>query len=491
MHVVNFGAGFAPSVCATNDGWLVAVGGRQDGVMLFALGSEGQILYQQVFSDGFGFPVVTEGWLGYKLNDANGSRARLHRLKDQSAMWTFSPAEGNFPLAINASWFAWQSEGMVRRVGLNNPDENPILIGPAAPDGIAWLIYEHTVLVKDVRFSLPGMLNPQWAQARNDGSTLWIGEQPDLAPQWPLGMATSESQRVVGTGESHGVPTRGWLLGGQECNTPRIAAQGDRIAIITWGRDGVRLVLLDRQEFIELPAPPSAAPVPEPPPQPEPPPMPRQGITAAQFETLVRLRSQLHPTLAEIDAEDGRIGLSAVTAGLYINACAWHHRDDPAGQLGMQEKSGGTGSISTVIRNGQHVRVWNGIRIIRNGEHIGQDVFVAASIGRFEPALGVADVADPQTFVAPVNPTVLPEPPPPLPPQPDLVPRIIALEQQVSALQLHERQLRDDLTALQVRLDRLETREYTVTGATKPTGTGPARHSHKLTLPVTVVSVVP
>ena len=116
----------------------------------------------------------------------------------------------------------------------------------------------------------------------------------------------------------------------------------------------------------------------------------------------------------------------------------------------------------------------------------GWDVLIDAE-GAGTPVRSESGPADPLRFVVPVNPI---DPPSPPPPPPDFVARIAVLEQQVSALQLHERQLRDDLVALQVRLDRLEAApslpplaKLRVKGATGRT----ASHAHAIDLPLTVI----
>jgi len=137
--------------------------------------------------------------------------------------------------------------------------------------------------------------------------------------------------------------------------------------------------------------------IPNPPP-PEPP-KPMDGITQYQFEALQALRAKYPDTLTP---EQG---------GALINAFAWMF----SGELGMQRKDSGTGAIQP--RTGLHI--WNGIRIVRNGQHLGQDVFGGASVGLYTPTRGEVGAADPATFVQPVDPETQPTPPPP-PPTPDL-----------------------------------------------------------------------
>ena len=243
--------------------------------------------------------------------------------------------------------------------------------------------------MKDVRLSIPGLVNPSrcWTAVYT-----WVGEQPDLAPQWPLGM-------VTGTG--------GWLLGGQECNTPKpaVSADGQSYAIVTWGREGVRLVLLFASELAALPAPPTVKPIDPPPPPPEP--IPMTGITDEQFATLERLRAALPATL------------TPEQIGAMLNEWAYLHQGEGCG---LERKDAGTAAVQP--RTGIHV--WNGVRFIRDGAHFGQDVLSGASVGRATPVRGFVGPANPATFVAPVTPEVIHVPPvdPPLPvdPPPVVVP---------------------------------------------------------------------
>jgi hypothetical protein len=156
-------------------------------------------------------------------------------------------------------------------------------------------------------------------------------------------------------------------------------------------------------------------PIVVPPKPPEPPSM--SGITDSQFATLERIRDKYGETLDEKEI------------GALLNEVAWIHRSEG---VGMQRKDGGTNC--TQPRTG--IKVWRGMRFAGD---IGQDVLQAASIGKCIPTRGTAGPADPNTFVAPVEPEGVIDPPPPPPPPPppgaELEQRVRALEQTVSRIQ--------------------------------------------------------
>ena len=256
---INFGPGVAPAITAIPGGWRLAIGGLPDGIVVLDLDAEGRTIVTRPFA-GYGYPVLDGPWLGYKTAEADGWKARLRNL-DTGQFWTFDPATGNFPLAIGHGLFVWQTgaDYAIRFVTLADP-YHPFTsdVGAlGAPDGIAWVEPTgHVALCKDVRFSVSGMTNP--ARCGAAAAYTYVGEQPDLAPQWPLGISTKIIPNAL----------NGWTLGGQECNTPKVAESVDGIAVVTYGREGVRLLLLTYAEFALLPKPPAAPSTPEPPKKP-------------------------------------------------------------------------------------------------------------------------------------------------------------------------------------------------------------------------------
>lgn len=138
------------------------------------------------------------------------------------------------------------------------------------------------------------------------------------------------------------------------------------------------------------------------------------GITDAQFATLVSVRNKYGETLDEKQI------------GALLNEVAWIHRSEG---VGMQSKNGGT--IAVQPKTG--LTIWRGMRFVGN---IGQDVLGSASVGKCIPTRGNVGPADPNTFVAPVEPEGAVIPPPP---SSDLETRVHLLEQTVSRIlsQLH------------------------------------------------------
>lgn len=126
----------------------------------------------------------------------------------------------------------------------------------------------------------------------------------------------------------------------------------------------------------------------------------QQGITDAQFAALQTIRAQYPATLTPDQI------------GAMLNAWAWQFRSDGTSDgLGMQRKDAGTAAVQPTT--GLHV--WNGIRFVRNRQHFGQDVLSGASIGLATPTRGTVGPADPNTFVAAVDPAGGQSPPPPPP----------------------------------------------------------------------------
>jgi hypothetical protein len=278
MKTISLGQGVAPVVSWQPGSWYVAIGhiGR---VVVVSVSPDG--VNRGVFRsypDGFGFPSLFGEWLAYKSSDATGSLARLWNLRD-GRDWSFQPAAGNFPVVLSASHFAWQIAGLdgysVFRLPLANPDTEPTYVGQGAPDGLAWIDAAGSVaLIKDVNNSVAGMKNPQRA------SVVTVGEQEDIGGNnWPLGMSVGYRPK--------GSTWRGWLLPGQICNTPRVAAAADlqQFAVVTWG-ESVRVQLLDLADIEGLPPPPIMAPGPVP--TPIPPPIPTPEPIAMKLPDLVK-----------------------------------------------------------------------------------------------------------------------------------------------------------------------------------------------------------
>jgi hypothetical protein len=400
----------APAVSWQPDGWWVAIGGIGRVVLVKVTHAGVNQGIIRSFPDGFGFPALSGDWIGYKGNESTNWTARLWNLATGQA-WTFQQAGGNYPIVLGSNYFAWQLPVgySIYRVPLANPGNEPAWVGSGAPDGLAWIDDNGEVaLVKNVRFSVPGMLNPQSA------ATVTVGEQPDIVQNnWPLGMAVKVGDTT----------TRGWLLGAEECVMPHVACSpdGQHFAIVTSGAEGVRLVLATLQELADLPKPPSSPTVPpiEPPIPPVIPPQPGvpMKLPAHVFATLQQVRAK-YPTPL------GNQGAAV------LNETAWVHRVEgyalhskPGGNNCPQPRTGASCSCD-FLRLGDL-----GFDVLSDSEGAGTPVQADS-----QPASGpIVPPVDPGVVtVPPIEP---PTQPPTQPPSSDHEARIAALEQRMAALE--------------------------------------------------------
>lgn len=233
---------------------------------------------------------------------------------------------------------------------------------------------------------------------------------------------------------------------------------------LVWSRGNADSPADIQVEDVDLSKPRVSLTTPVPPP-PEPP-KPMDGITENQFAALQTLRAKYPSTLTP---EQG---------GALINEFAWMFR----GELGMQRKDAGTAAVQP--RTGIHI--WNGIRIVRNGQHLGQDVFGGASVGKYEPTRGDVGPADPATFVVAVEP----EDAPPPPPNPDtnlseVLSKLTALTARVSALEAKD--LSGQLAEIVTRVTALEQKPSPTLpkGRVKGKTATTLYHNHSIDLEVT------
>ena len=257
-----------------------------------------------------------------------------------------------------------------------------------------------------------------------------IHPQDDWYGQFGLGEYVDLGFIQVGQSIHGGCAIQGHLLEPGDVQFIRAHRDGDLISVAMWKPQEKQAVChwLTVAEIAQLPivgtTPPNPGPQPEPP-KPEPPkPMP-QGITDEQFAILQAVRAKYPETLNE--SQGGR----------YINEACY------AAGLGMQRKDAGTASIQP--KTG--IRIWNGVRFIRDGQHYGQDVFAAASVGKFQPTRGEVGLADPNTYIAPVQPEdVTPEPQPD--PKPEPSPDLSEITQQIATLKDALKRCCDDIEEL-------------------------------------------
>lgn len=182
-------------------------------------------------------------WLIYREGKSLGGRAVL--LRNGFEVWrSDGECGGNHPTCfgwVNGEpWFAWQRFGDNRVFGghVAGPPGRDGDFGIGAADGLSHLDGSRVVLWKDNFGSrLPAMTAPHTA------GNLVAGEHPD-------------SGALVRAGD--GRELRIWP--GQDAYTPRLAhdPQTGRYAVVTWGRQGVRVATFTEADLV------APAPVPAP-----------------------------------------------------------------------------------------------------------------------------------------------------------------------------------------------------------------------------------
>jgi hypothetical protein len=312
-----------------------------------------------------------DGIAGYLWNLSKSSAAAFARL---------SPCEGSSPGCFGHGLFAYQgaqSDGRPVVVvslfdGLTSTSPNsgaPTGLSRIDKQGIVWTVDQD-------RLAMPGATQPCFLDG--DQGSLEVGEAPDGGALWRL----NSKQGVLWPGTFTG--------------TPRCAGDGALVAICTGGGPGIRVFCGTRDELVATAAAPIEPPKEEPKKPADPPAekpkesptvgKPVDGITDAQFDSLKRLRDQL-PEF--VTPEQG---------GKLLNDWTYLHRTEG---LGMQADD----TEPRAIYKGRGL--WAGVRG-RNakGEYFGQDVFTAASVGRFTPqrSQAIEIVAGDPAFIAPEAP---------------------------------------------------------------------------------------
>jgi hypothetical protein len=263
--------------------------------------------------------------------------------------------------------------------------------------GLSRVLADGTVrTIDEDRFALPGATQPCFA------GDLAVGEGNPDGALWRL----SEKEGVAWPGE--------------ETFVPKCAMLGDRVALTTsGGRGGIRLFCGSREELALLQR--------DDPPDPDP---EKPMITEAQMATLKAERARYPDTV------------TPEQIGAIINATCWKHRDDP-NVPGMQRKDSGTHSIQPRTGFG----IWNGMRYRdASGQHWGEDICGGCSVGQFNPVHQAPGLADPATFVPPVEPVDMP---------PDT-----GLETRVAALERDVVRLRYECSVTKGLVESLESRVY-------------------------------
>lgn len=238
---IHLGEGIVPAICWAGDRWLVAIGRRDEPILVVSLAPDGTELGRNTWFDGWGFPVLEWPFAGYKGTAAHGWAAIL---RDIPAVRThhLTTAHGNAPVALGHGYLLWQHAPAYRVHRLRLSDAVIDVLGDGRPTGLAWVNLDGTpALVDDTRHSVSGMTKPQRA-----GDCL-VGEGPQG------GMAVRLGARS------------GLLLPGQDCMDPRVAAgPGGTYAAVCWGSAGagVRVQLFTAEDLAAAQPDPEPGPVP-------------------------------------------------------------------------------------------------------------------------------------------------------------------------------------------------------------------------------------
>lgn len=237
---LNFGPGLAPAVTIVDGLVYVAFGVQPDALVVVVLTTAGTIVRREIHPDGFfnAWPRFSGPWIVYKRNH-DWRPTAMHVQTGQR--WTYpGQADGNFGVVVNAAFnlvaYQWTNTYDIYLGSLLDGDDAPTSMH-GAPDGLDALVDpSHVTLRKDTRESVPGMLYPARA------GDLIVGERPDAGIAVQL---EGDERRVA--------------LAGQDTPTPSCAAawllpSGDAFyAIVTGGREGVRLLLGSRADLLALP----------------------------------------------------------------------------------------------------------------------------------------------------------------------------------------------------------------------------------------------
>jgi hypothetical protein len=240
MKIVPVGLGVFPDIAPTAGGWVEAHRVPRGPLTLVWLSREGAVLDSHALDTGspedstfarlmripdgsvrLAYRAVREGQWQVVLREVIGVTLGQELL--------FGRCAGNNPICLGETgWLAWQDEVAVRGVSLLT-GEAKVLRPETRPTGIARLDGETVVFIDEARLSVDGMLNP----VSSHGCT--VGEH-----------------RTAGIAVTLGTKT-GRFLPTQECMTPRVAADVNRFAAVTWGAMGVRVVLFEEADIVEPP----------------------------------------------------------------------------------------------------------------------------------------------------------------------------------------------------------------------------------------------
>lgn len=357
-------------------------------------------------------------WLGY-VDHRTGWLVNLTTNTQEEI-----PAANNSPIAFGGRWVAYRrADGSVVRRDLETGEQ--VVVRHAAGTGLAWVGADGSVAtVDEVRQSVAGMSNPCYA-----GSDFIVGEGQ-------TGGAAVHLPGFVGA-----------LWPGRDSFVPRNSRSGGLVAVSTWGPD-VRLFVGTEDELR------AAATI-----QPT-------HVDVPTHSDIPHNDTPMNPTLpddifaalkqARSGFPSGDVVLTPFQIGAVLNTTALA-TTRPGREVGLQRKDSGTVAIMP-----DGTSVWNGLRVVLDGQHWGFDVCGACTVGKFVPLQAEGGPADPASFVSPVgSPAHVDLPHTDAPSDPGLIARVAALEKQVLELTLAQQEqlqfnlgVRDGLDLHHAALDK-------------------------------------
>lgn len=212
---------------------------------------------------------------------------------------------GNEPVAFGLDDIAWQSSPgyQVSRQAINDTG-SAFVVRYGAPTGLSRITPDGVRLVDEDRLAIPGYTRPCWAgdAVAVEGAGLY-----DL-------VIRNDGKQVR-------------CFDGEDSQTPRLAWDGgERYLIGTWGKDGVRIALLENSDFVK--------PVPDPPPPEDD--MHAPGVTIDHWDSALSAtgdwklafhdRNEDAPTVMEVTFHNGYLRVKMTNAeGVDISGATNRH----------------------------------------------------------------------------------------------------------------------------------------------------------------------
>jgi hypothetical protein len=200
-------------------------------------------------------------WLVYRLGGPSYAIRLVDALTGDARLLGYG--YGNDPVALGAGFVAWQStdDYQVLRQPLDGQGMTTYE-RRGAPTGLSRVLLGQIITVDEDRRAVPGGTRP-----------CWVGDAVAIEVDETAGGPCDLVRRLT-----DGFEVR--LFQGDESNTPRLATDGNgRYLLGTWGKQGVRIALIDPADFtapvvepppVDPPPTPPVPPFPQPPKPPEP-----------------------------------------------------------------------------------------------------------------------------------------------------------------------------------------------------------------------------